>query len=254
MRDRRKILIITGIILVIIICLGIGIWYILKDNVIQDVVKRAEYSKGEEQSQVNEYNDLEKWLSYEEYKNINSDVIGMIEFEDRRLPVAQADDNDEYLHTSIYGEEDIFGVPFLDVNIDLETTDNLIVHAHSTYSKDLLFTFFENYIDDPEWGKEHRNFIWADDTGSYEYSIISATQIDATKEGKDLYWYKWQWSDNMEKTAYVMDMINNANVYYSTTFNYKEKLITLVTCNMDNDDERYILTCTYVGEEENDKQ
>ena len=52
----------------------------------------------------------------------------------------------------------------------------------------------------------------------------------------------------MEKTAYVMDMINEANVYYSTTYNYNEKLLTLVTCNMDNDDERYILTCSYVGE------
>ena len=248
MRDKRKILILSGFVILLVAIVGLAIWYVFRDDVVQDVVKRIEYSQGERESQVNEYNDPDKWLTYDEYKAINNDVIGMLDFYDRRFPVVQAADNEEYLHTSIYGEEDIFGVPFLDANIDPIEDDNLIIHAHSTYDKDLLFTFFEDYINNPEWGKEHRNFIWTTDEGSFEYSIIAVTKIDATKEGKDLYWYKWNWNNNMEKTAYVMDMINEANVYYSTTYNYNEKLLTLVTCNMDNDDERYILTCSYVGE------
>ena len=254
MKDKRKVIILGAIIAVLVIIIGLAIWYVLKDDVVQEVIQRQEYEVGEKESQTNDYNDPEKWLTYEEYKAINDDVIGMIEFEDRRLPVVQAADNDQYLHTNIYGDEDIFGVPFLDANIDLETTQNLIIHAHSTYNKDLLFTFFKDYVNDPEWGKDHRNFYYTDDEGTHEYEIIVATKIDANSEGKDLYWYKWDWADNLEKTAYISNMINYGDVYYSTSYNYLGDIITLVTCNMDNTDERYILTCSYIGEVQENEQ
>ena len=232
-------------------CLGVltvtltifGFIFLSNDGPAQ-VEKRIAYSKGEKESQVNEYNDKAKWLSYEEYKTINSDVVGMIEFSDRRFPVVQAEDNDEYLHTSIYGQEDIFGVPFVDATIDLDDTENIIIHAHSTYNKDLLFTFFEDYVNNPSWGETNLEFKWTDDTGTYNYMILAATKIDATKEGKDLYWYKSDFGDKQEKTAYVVEMLEKANVTYSTSYNPTAKVISLVTCNMDNDDERYILTAS----------
>ena len=234
-------------------CLGVlavtlaifGFIFLSNDGPAQ-VEKRIAYSKGEKESQVNEYNDMAKWLSYEEYKAINSDVVGMIEFSDRRFPVVQAEDNDEYLHTSIYGKEDIFGVPFVDATIDLNDTENIIIHAHSTYNKDLLFTFFEDYVNDPEKAKGELEYKWTDDSGTYTYMIISATMIDANSEGRDLYWYRDDFSDKQEKTAYVTEMVSKANVTYGNEYNPNEKLITLVTCNMDDNNYRYVLTSTMI--------
>lgn len=246
MRDKRKmirLLAIGGIAIMLVI---VAVWYVLKD----DVIKRIAYAEGEEVSQTNDYNDSSKWLTYEEYKAINSDVIGILQFSDRQLPVVQTSDNDTYLNTSIYGEYDIFGVPYLDYTIDYDNTDNLIIYGHSTYSKDLLFTFFANYISDPDWGEENRTFYWIDETGTYEYSIIAVTQTEVNSDDSDLYWFKWSWSSNMEKVAYMMEIINNADVYYTTSFNYTEDFITLVTCNMDDTDERYIVSAAYVGKVE----
>lgn len=250
MRDKerlKRLLIIGGVGLLLI---GLAIWYLYKEGVFDEAIKRAQYAEGEETSQTNDYNDSTKWLSYEEYKAINSDTIGVLAFSDRQFPVVQTDDNETYLTTSIYGEYDIFGVPFLDASIDLETTDNLIIHGHSTYSKDLLFTFFSKYISDPSWGEENRTFYWTDETGTYEYSIIAVTQIEVNAEDSDMYWFNWSWNSNMEKVAYMMNIINSADVFYSTSFNYTEDYITLVTCNMDNTDERYVVSAVYVGKVE----
>lgn len=237
-------------------CLGVlaatlvifGFIFLANDGPAQ-VEKHIAYSKGEKESQVNEYNDETKWLTYDEYKAINSDVVGMIEFSDRRFPVVQAEDNDEYLHTSIYGEEDIFGVPFVDANIDINSADNIIIHAHSTYDKDLLFTFFEDYIKDPAWGENNLEFTYTDDNGVYTYKIIAATMINANEEGKDLYWYHGDFSDKQEKTAYVIEMLQRANVTYGSEYNPNEKIISLVTCNMDDNDYRYVLTSTMTNSE-----
>ena len=250
MRNTKRLkclLIIGGATLLLI---GIALWYVSKDDVVAEFIKRAQYAEGEETSQTNDYNDSSKWLTYEEYKVINSDVIGLLEFSDRQFPVVQTDDNETYLTTSIYGEYDIFGVPFLDASIDYETTDNLIIHGHSTYSKDLLFTFFSKYISDSSWGESNRTFYWTDDTGTYEYSIIAVTQLEVNEDDSDMYWFNWSWNSNMEKVAYMMNIINSADVIYSSSFNYTENFITLVTCNMDNTDERYVISATYVGEVE----
>lgn len=219
-------------------------------GVIEQTEKRATYSIGEETSQTNEYNDSSTWKTLEEWQAINSDVVGVLEFSDRQFPVVQTSDNETYLNTSIYGVYDIFGVPFVDYSIDLDDTDNIIIYAHSTYSKDILFTFFSDYINDPDNVADKMTFTWTDETGTYEYRIIAATQIDANSEDKDLYWYESSFTTKLEKTEYVVTMLENAQAVFDTSYDPNNRLITLVTCNMDNDDERYILTATMTAEVE----
>lgn len=213
-------------------------------GVIEQTEKRATYSIGEETSQTNEYNNPSTWKTLEEWQTINSDVVGVLEFSDRQFPVVQTNDNETYLNTSIYGVYDIFGVPFVDYSIDLDDTDNIIIYAHSTYSKDILFTFFSDYINNPDNVADKMTFTWTDETGTYEYRIIAATQIDANSEDKDLYWYESSFTTKLEKTEYVVTMLESAQVVFDTSYDPNNRLITLVTCNMDNDDERYILTAT----------
>lgn len=236
--------------LLILICSIVvaTIFYIYRENITQ-IGKELTYAVGENTSQANDYNDSSTWKTLEEWQAINSDVVGVLEFSDRQFPVVQTSDNEIYLNTSIYGVYDIFGVPFVDYSIDLDDTDNIIIYAHSTYRKDLLFTFFEDYINNPDNVTDKMTFTWTDETGTYKYRIIAGTQIDANSEDKDMYWYEFEFTTKLEKTDYVVSMLENADVIFDTSYNPNGTLITLVTCNMDNDDERYILTATLVSDE-----
>lgn len=241
MRDKRKTILLSVVAGVSVMLIVVIAWYVLTD----DTNLKTEYVEGEAVSQTNDYNDSSKWLSYDEYKAINDELVGILQFSDRQFPVVQTTDNETYLSTSIYGNYDIFGTPFLDAAIDLDDTENLIIYGHSTYSKDLVFTFLANYVENESWGENNRYFYWIDDTGTYEYSVIAVMKINVDED--DRYWYTINWNSNMEKVAYVMEIINRAEVHYATSFNYTRNYITLVTCTMDDDDERYVAMATYVG-------
>ena len=234
-RKHRNIKIVILLFLFLAVILSLIILLFIQSN--GNIDNELTYSIAEINSQTNDYDNPENNKSLKEWREINGDVIGIIKINGKEFPVVQGIDNDEYLHTSIYMKEDLFGVPFIDYQIDINDYDNLIIYGHSTYNKDLVFTFIEDYITNKD-DIPDLEFVFEDDDGQHSYKILAAREV-SSDENADRSWHNFNFEDNSEKYEYIKNFLKESDVVYDNEVS--GKLMLLVTCNMDKQENRYML-------------
>ncbi len=119
-------------------------------------------------------------------KEQNSDVIGWIRIPNTVIdyPVMQTDKerDDYYLTHDFMQEENPHGAPFLDVNCQLDASDNLIIYGHNMKDK----TMFQNLLlyENADFCESNGEIELDTLTGSSTYRVIFVMLITETEAEK----------------------------------------------------------------------
>ena len=218
-------LVVVGILIVWII----GLLYLIKGD--NQLLPANAHTHVHDYLKESERKSLKKW------QEINNDVKGLLKIAGQEFPVVQGYDNEQYLNRSIYGDADIYGVPFIDVQCDAYESDNLIIYGHSSFNEELVFTFIADYFREDNIPEE---FYYEDDLGTYSFLPVALAKIDEG-ENADRYWYVCDFENSLMKRTYLQEFLSKAEKVYRHTFSNEGRLMLLVTCNMQNTNERLLL-------------
>ena len=186
---------------------------------------------------------LEVLDEYKPFVALNEDMRGWIEIEGTNLgyPVVQADDNDFYLRRNFEGEDDYYGIPFLDHECTIatateETSDNLIIYGHNIGNDGLMFNPL-SYYKQLDYYKEHPIVRFDSIYQEQEYKIIGVMILNAQPEqdnGKVFrYWTMTDFDSDEELNAYVEEVRRRSLWDIDVDVQPGDKLLTLSTCCYD---------------------
>lgn len=184
--DKLKRIIIILCLLLSLILIAVGIWFLLSDRKKNSDAALEDgriYGQTEEQEKTEVYlknkEDMELLKKYQEY---NPDVVGLISIEDTVLnhPIVQTPlDEDYYLSRDLNKEYNSHGVPFLSADSLMEGQGgNRVVYGHNIYkiSKD-VFADLAGY-EDLEFYKEHPIIKTVSKSGTRMWLIIAYFIVD----------------------------------------------------------------------------
>ena len=168
---------------------------------------------------------------YQELYLQNEDMVGWISIDGTTInyPVMQTKNNPNYyLKHNFEKEYSDLGVPYIQENCDILTSDNLIIYGHHITGQ-RMFGALENYKD-KDFYEEHKTIQFDTLTEQAEYEIIAVFKTVAySAEGYR--YYDFADAENEEEfDAYIGKC--KELVLYDTgvTAEYGDKLITLSTC------------------------
>lgn len=188
---------------------------------------------------------LERYRAvYEE----NQDFIGWITIDGTRIdyPVVQSmEDPDFYLKHNFDKKYSSYGVPYLQTDCDLLTSDNLIIHGHHM-NDDSMFSDLCQYAKE-DFYQEHKTIRF--DT-KFRYGVYEVIAVFRTvgNESGFMYHHFVDAQDAQEFDDYVAACKELALYETDTTAQYGDRLITLSTCEYTRKNGRMIVVAKLLEE------
>lgn len=180
-----------------------------------------------------------------DWQKINPEIFALLKFtiDDKitSIPIIYTDNGDYYMLHDPWGNYDTMGSCFMEKQLSpLETSNNYIINGHSSKTKDWNFTFLKNYADKAYFDK-HQEFKLIDEDGEHIYQIISFCEYDLDNPDTYLDWHNNYYA-NYEQVKTMFDNTLNYAINHIDGFYYhNQQLITLVTCNMQKNNARFVL-------------
>lgn len=191
--------------------------------------------------------DANEDININELYNINSDLIGWIKINNTNInyPIMQSKNQPEYyLRRNFYKKYSSYGTPFLASECDLETSENLIIYGHHMKNKKMFGTL-ENYKA-KKFYEEHKEIILYTLDGIKKYEIFAVFKTTLYK--KDT--FKYYKNIELDTEEEYFNFINKCCYLslYNTNLkpNYKEKLITLSTCEYSEENSRLVVVAKQI--------
>ena len=115
-----------------------------------------------------------------EMRGINPDYICWITIGGTEVdyPVVRGADNEKYLHTSFYGEENVYGALFMDYRCVGDDVPHIIIYGHNSRHGD-MFGGLRHFLD-ALYLAQHPVIILVVNERVVEYEIFSARKTDIT--------------------------------------------------------------------------
>lgn len=227
-------------IVIIITVLMIGIGYLNKNKIYETFNVNVSISE-QYQTKMDE-----KPKTLLEWQEINNDVVFLLKFQDadilHSIPVVYTDDGDYYMKHNVYGNYDTMGAVFMEEqDSPIEASNNYLINGHSSKTKNWSFTFFKNFVR-KSYFDANSEFILEDEFEAHQYKIISFAEYDIDQEEVYLDWY----NNVIQDYDHLKEIMTNSEPYIINRidgFTYHgQQLLTLITCNMDKENSRYVLT------------
>ena len=176
---------------------------------------------------------------YVKMKRDNPDFAGYLKIDGTEIeyPVMYTPDEPEkYLHKDINGIDCDGGLPFIDAY-----SDNIIIYGHNMRDGS-MFGDLEMYKD-PEYFNLHPVIHFDTDEGSEEYEIMSVFYDRVYYTDEDEFrFYDFINADDREDYERTVDRLIDKSLYDTeVTAEYKDRLITLVTCSYHEDNGRFVV-------------
>ncbi len=183
---------------------------------------------------------------YTKLYDINSDLKGWISIPglEINLPIAQAKDNDYYLHRNIYKKRTMYGVPFFDYRIEnfKELPRNTVVYGHNMHYDDLIFGKLENYRDIRGF-KDAPTIECNTIYGDYTWLVYAAFITNSTASQDNGYMFTYNWIDISDsKFMEYINEVDKRKLFTSPVdIQPTDKILTLSTCCYDFDGARLVV-------------
>ena len=206
-------------------------------NLITEIDEPQKDAEAEESGlSVEELAAAEAALAHEKYAALfaqNNDFIGWIRIDGTNVnyPVMQTKNNPNfYLKHNFEKEYSDLGVPYIQEDCDLATSDNLIIYGHHIKGQK-MFGALEDYKSESFYEK-HKTIQFDTLTEQAEYEIIAVFKTVAySAEGYR--YYDFVDAENEEEfNAYVGKCKELALYDTGVTAEYGDRLITLSTCEL----------------------
>lgn len=249
----RKIVLAVSIIVIIVSSAYLAKTYIYEpmmfkkhQSEIQNIVSEPVDNVSETIAQSDNKYPVGMLAKYKKLYDINKDLRGWISIPglEINLPIAQAKDNDYYLHRNIYQKRTMYGVPFFDYRIDdfKNLPRNTVVYGHNMHYDDLIFGKLENYRDIRGF-KEAPTIECNTIYGDYTWLVYAAFITNSTASQDNGYMFTYNWIDISDSK--FMEFINEVDKRKMFTspvdIRPDDKILTLSTCCYDFDGARLVV-------------
>ena len=148
----------------------------------------------------------------------------------------QGTDNQQYVYHDVDGYPTTAGPNFMDYRCDLNS-DNLILYGHSSKTSDILFTPLMNYLD-VDFAKRHNELVLHYGGETMTFDLFSVFLFDVTKSS-DNDWMQTQFQKEFLFEQALQRLQRRS--LYDLSAPSGNQLLTLVTCNTANGNERLIV-------------
>lgn len=198
----------------------------------------------------------------------NEDVVGYIKISNTVVdyPVIQYDGdnveeygNDYYLSRDIYGNYFFDGCIFMDYRDNFEADDkkqseNIVLYGHNLLNG-MMFTDLHKYRKDESFYKENPIIEFSSNYEDYKYIIFAYAPVSGyagdTAYGPDFqYWNMQDLSDKKEFNEYVETVKYRSMISPDIDVQPGDKLLTLSTCHLDEDESRLIVVARRLRDHE----
>ncbi len=180
---------------------------------------------------------------YKPFVAVNEDMIGWISIADTKInyPVVQTTDNDYYHRKNFQGEDDYYGVPYLDyecrINLDPEReSDNMIIYGHNIGNDGLMFNPI-SYYKQLDFYKKHPVVRFDSIYREQEYKIFGVMIVNAQPEQDNgtvfNYNHEIDFLKEGEFEAYVNEVRKRSMWDIDVDVNPDDNLLTISTCCYD---------------------
>jgi len=264
-RIRRYILCACGA--VAVVCLAyFGVYSFMMTRTEQDAQKLAEAIKDDSDLIVPGSDDGKYYAQlietengtpqvlhkYEDLYNQNKSLIGWVEIADTVInyPVMQTVNNEYYLDHNFNQEYDRNGSIFLDASCSIyPRSTNLIIYGHHMKSGK-MFGSLQKYQNESYY-KEHKyiEFDTIYEQGTYEVMFVFRDKVYSQEDVNFKYYEFIDANSEEEFNSYMDEMA--AVSYYDTgvVAQYGDQLLTLSTCDYQQDNGRFVVVARRVTEE-----
>lgn len=180
---------------------------------------------------------------YKPFVAINDDMQGWVEIEGTNLsyPVVQSKDNLYYHRRNFQGEDDYYGIPYLDYECRLDTdpercSDNLIIYGHNIGNDGLMFNPL-SYYKQLDFYKQHPVVRFDSIYKEQEYKIFGVMIVNSEPEQDNgtvfKYWQQVDFDDEEEFNAFVNEVRRRSMWDIDVDVQPDDNLLTLSTCCYD---------------------
>ena len=181
----------------------------------------------------------------DKYKNlyyINSDFVGWIKSEGTVLNYPVMQKGTYYLYRNFKGEDDNFGLPFLDYRCSIaDPSMNLIIHGHNMRSGDMFAEILKYRYNNYYVKHKKIYFDTIFETGTYE--VFAAFRVSVNKKSKEYFDY-YDFIDTDSESEFNNFIYNvKQHDFYETNIwpSYGDRLLTLSTCEYSVEDGRFVV-------------
>lgn len=175
-------------------------------------------------------------VDFDSLRKINDEIIGWIKVTalDISYPIAQAEDNEYYLHNTFQKTYNFAGCIFMDYLNNSDMTDpNTLIYGHNMKNGS-MFGKLKNFYEEGVYEKSPYFWIYTPDK-IYKYEIFSCSEVYA--ESKT---YQMNFESDEDFQKYLNDAVERSVVKSKTAVTSKDKVVTLSTCT-GNDATRFIV-------------
>lgn len=167
----------------------------------------------------------------------NPDVVGWLYCEDTPInyPIAQAADNDYYLHRLLDGTDNKNGTLFMDYRNRADFSDgNTLVYGHNMKSGKMFGTLTDYRAAD--YYEKHPVMYLLTPQGDYKIELAAGCVVDETDAV-----YTAVPSDAAERQQHFDAMMRRSNFESGIELSAEDTVITLSTCSYETETARYVL-------------
>lgn len=171
----------------------------------------------------------------------NPDIVGWLKMGGTRIsyPIMQhSQDAQFYLNHDFDKQENTSGLPFLDADSRINSSDILLIHGHHMNSGS-MFTDLLKYKKESFY-QEHATFRFSTLYEKEEYEIVAVILSKVYRKSDDVFKYYQieKVSTPAEFDSYVQNIKKLALYDTGVTARYGDKLLVLSTCEYSTDDGR----------------
>lgn len=167
----------------------------------------------------------------------NNEVVGWLFSEDTVInyPIAQADDNDKYLHHMLDGTYNSSGTLFVDCECAPEFAGaNTIVYGHNMKNGSMFYSL-HNYIDQAYYDA-HPFMYLNTPTQNYRIEIFSAFICNYDSDT-----YTLSFPSENDYVDFINKMKSQSDFQSDVEVTGNDRVITLSTCTYEYDNARYVV-------------
>ncbi len=172
-------------------------------------------------------------LSYDEYRNANSDVVGWIKISNTNVdyPVVKSQDNIDYLTQNALKEASKAGAIFMDYRCS-SGDSHVIIYGHNMSKSKIMFAQMTNYANRSFYDANRTFKLTFGDT-AYTYKVFSVYSVDVQEADYMAV------DENFPSDEAFVNYMNNTIAAQSifpvdTTIKADDHVVTLSTCTHTN--------------------
>ena len=223
--------------------------YILS-NLTQEKKQQNDFEEIQEivEDNTKEESDSENSIDLYNLYLINNDVVGWIRIEGTNINYPVMQNSEYYLRQNIYKEYSTYGTPFLADYCNINLSDNLIIYGHHIKSG-MMFADLDKYKS-YDYYLNHKTIklykLRGTETIEEEYKIISCFKTTVNKGGFKYYNF-FNATSEADYNSFVKQCRELSFYNTDDTANYRDKLITLSTCEYSLNNGRMVVVAKKIN-------